>query len=110
MVAEWCYSNVKMAASFSPISGPWRNCFSSWDLVFCSPRLSGMSADSNRIHGLFRRLNKQLSKAAAKVEPRNVHGFRTAARRVEAVLQELDPDPNRNQRRLLKQLTRIRKG
>jgi CHAD domain-containing protein len=68
-----------------------------------------MSADSSRIHDLFRRLSRQLNKAATRVEPQNVHGFRTAARRVEAVLEVLNPEPKRNQRRLLKQLTRIRK-
>ena len=68
-----------------------------------------MSADQEPIHKLFRKLARQLAKAASNAQPGNVHAFRTAARRVEAVLGALDPEPDKNQRRLLKQLTRLRR-
>lgn len=68
-----------------------------------------MSAEQDLIHKLFRKLARQLAKAASKAQPENVHAFRTAARRVEAVLGELGPEPDKNQRRLLKQVTRLRR-
>ncbi len=68
-----------------------------------------MSAERDLIHKLFRKLARQLARAASKAQPENVHAFRTAARRAEAVLDELGPEPDKNQRRLLKQLTRLRR-
>jgi CHAD domain-containing protein len=68
-----------------------------------------MPAGNESIHQLFRKLSRQLARAASKAQPENVHAFRTAARRVEAVLSELKPTPDKNQRRLLKRLTRLRR-
>lgn len=68
-----------------------------------------MSAEQDLIHKLFRKLARQLARAASKAQPENVHAFRTAARRAEAVLDELGPEPDKNQRRLLKQITRLRR-
>jgi CHAD domain-containing protein len=42
-------------------------------------------------------------------DPQPVHGFRTAARRVQTLLEEFVPDRSRNQKKLLKLLGRIRK-
>jgi CHAD domain-containing protein len=68
-----------------------------------------MSLDQQRIHSLFRKLARQSAKLADKPQPHEVHQFRTATRRVQAVLEELVPEPDRNQRRLLKQLARLRR-
>jgi CHAD domain-containing protein len=68
-----------------------------------------MSVEQDLIHKLFRKLARQLARAASKAQPENVHAFRTAARRVEAVLDELGSEPDKNQRRLLKQITRLRR-
>lgn len=68
-----------------------------------------MSVDQKRIHSLFRKLARQTTKLADKPQPQDVHQFRTATRRVQAVIEELAPDPDRNQRKLLKELTRLRR-
>lgn len=68
-----------------------------------------MSADQQPFHPLFQKLARQLVKVSSKPLPKNVHQFRTATRRVEACLQELGPEPNRNQRKLRRQLSRLRR-
>jgi len=50
-----------------------------------------------------------LRKLEAHPSTENVHRFRTHSRRIETILQELVPDPSRNQKKLLKQLGRLRK-
>jgi CHAD domain-containing protein len=68
-----------------------------------------MLVDHERLHSLFRKLGRQLVKVSSKPLPKNVHQFRTATRRIEAVVGELVPKPDRNQRKLLKQLSRLRR-
>jgi CHAD domain-containing protein len=68
-----------------------------------------MSVYQETIHSLFSKLERQLVKSASKPLPRNVHRLRTSIRRVEAVLMELPPELDRNQRKLLKLLTRLRR-
>lgn len=67
-----------------------------------------MPVDQERIHNLFSKLGRELSKVSAKPQPKTVHQFRTATRRVEA-LAELLPEQDRNLRKLLKQLGRLRR-
>jgi CHAD domain-containing protein len=67
-----------------------------------------MPVDRERIDNLFRKLGRELTKISAKPQPKNVHQFRTATRRVEA-LAELLPDHDRNFRKLLKQLGHLRR-
>lgn len=67
-----------------------------------------MSLDEERVHAVFERLGRQLTKLR-KPAPRNVHQFRTATRRLEAILEELVSSPDRSQRKLLKQLSRLRR-
>jgi CHAD domain-containing protein len=57
----------------------------------------------------FRKLSRQLNKLAKKPAPENVHKFRTYSRRIEALLDELVPKFTRNDKKLLKQLARLRK-
>jgi CHAD domain-containing protein len=68
-----------------------------------------MSVYQKNIHNLFVRTARQVSKTAAKAEPRNVHQLRTSIRRVEAVLEEVSPELDGNQRKLLKILGRLRR-
>jgi len=67
-----------------------------------------MPVDQERIHSLFQKLGRELGKVAAKPQPKTVHQFRTATRRVEALVGLL-PDQDRNLRKLLKQLGRLRR-
>jgi CHAD domain-containing protein len=62
-----------------------------------------------RCHSLFRKTERALVKMSGSQEPQPVHGFRTAARRVQTLLEEFVPDRSRNQKKLLKLLGRIRK-
>jgi CHAD domain-containing protein len=48
-------------------------------------------------------------KVSLKQLPENVHGFRTGTRRLQTLLQELAPESDRNQKKLLKLLSRARK-
>jgi CHAD domain-containing protein len=68
-----------------------------------------MPVDQERSRSAFAKLSRQLAKLAIKPAPENVHKFRTYGRRVEALLDELVADPNRNEKKLLKQLSRLRK-
>ena len=68
-----------------------------------------MPVDQERSRLAFQRLNRQLTKLARKPAPESVHKFRTYGRRVEALLDQLVPKPNRNDRKLLKLLSRLRK-
>jgi CHAD domain-containing protein len=58
---------------------------------------------------IFRRTEKALVRLASDEHAEAVHGFRTSVRRLEIMLEEFAPDGNRNQRKLLKLLNRIRK-
>jgi len=68
-----------------------------------------MTADQKTIHSLVSKVNRQLTKLAAKPDANGVHRFRTGARRMEALLTELVAKPGRNDKKLLKLLGRLRK-
>lgn len=68
-----------------------------------------MSVDQKRSRLAFQKLTRQLSKLAAKPTAESVHKFRTYGRRIEALLDALVAHPNRNDRKLLKLLARLRK-
>jgi CHAD domain-containing protein len=68
-----------------------------------------MPIDQDPSHVAFRKLSRQLAKLTKKPAPENVHKFRTYSRRVEAMLEELVPKLSRNDKKLLKQLARLRK-
>jgi CHAD domain-containing protein len=63
----------------------------------------------DRVSRLFDKVIRQLGKMGSHAQPKDVHQFRTAARRMEAVLEVLVPQPDRNQRKLLKQLSKARR-
>src|SRR5580700_1141296 len=68
-----------------------------------------MPVDLKRSRSVFQSLARQLTKIAKSPAPESVHKFRTNSRRVEAVLSEVIPELNRNDRKLLKLLSRLRK-
>jgi CHAD domain-containing protein len=68
-----------------------------------------MAFDHDRVAQLFKKLDRQLGKLSAKPQPKSIHQFRTAARRVETLLPELIPDHDRKSRKLLKLITKLRR-
>jgi CHAD domain-containing protein len=68
-----------------------------------------MPIDLKRSRLAFQRLGRELTKLARHPAPESVHKFRTNSRRVEALLSEVVPQLARNERKLLKLLSRLRK-
>lgn len=68
-----------------------------------------MALDRDRVTRLFEKLDRQLPKLSSKPQPKSVHQFRTAARRVETVVAELIADHDRKARKLLKLVTKLRR-
>lgn len=68
-----------------------------------------MSFNQEIIRSTFRKLDRQLEKLAHKPAPENIHKFRTSSRRVEVVTAELTQSRSRNDKKLLKLLSRLRK-
>ena len=58
---------------------------------------------------VFQKVERDLLKLCSKQTTESVHRFRTGARRLQTLLDELIPDSDRNQKRLLKLLARLRK-
>lgn len=68
-----------------------------------------MALDTKLIHRTFQRLDRELAKLAKKPVPERVHKFRTSSRRVEALLTEVPPELHRNDEKVLKLLSRLRR-
>jgi CHAD domain-containing protein len=68
-----------------------------------------MSIAPERCRLVFQKLERDLDRLSAQPEANRVHRFRTGVRRLQTLLEELCPARDRNQKRLLKLLTRIRK-
>jgi CHAD domain-containing protein len=68
-----------------------------------------MAIDLKRSRLVFQRLARELTKLAKNPAPESVHKFRTNSRRVEALLSEVSVALNRNDKKLLKLLSRLRK-
>src|SRR5579872_812709 len=68
-----------------------------------------MPIDLKRSRLAFQKLGREVSKLTRKPAPESVHKFRTNSRRVEAVLSEVVPELTRNEKKLLKLLSRLRK-
>jgi len=66
-----------------------------------------VAQDRSRI--AFQKLNRELTKLAARPIPENVHRFRTSGRRVETLLDELIEKPSRNDEKLGELLAQLRK-
>jgi CHAD domain-containing protein len=68
-----------------------------------------MSIAPNRSRLVFQKLEPDLVKLSSKPGPDSVHRFRTGTRRLQILLGELSPKLDRSEKKLLKQLGRIRK-
>src|SRR5438067_10398032 len=68
-----------------------------------------MALDANRAEKPLRKLRKLLKKMPAMPSADDIHDFRTNSRRIEASLQALSLDSGNNCRRILKQISRLRK-
>jgi len=68
-----------------------------------------MSIDPKRMRAVFQKLERDLIKLSSKPQPDSVHRFRTGTRRLQILLGELSPKLDRNEKKLLKLLGRIRK-
>jgi CHAD domain-containing protein len=68
-----------------------------------------MSITSDRSKLAFQKTERALLKLSSGQGPESVHGFRTNSRRLEVLLEQLLPQRERNQKKLLKMLNRIRR-
>lgn len=68
-----------------------------------------MPVDQRHCREVFQKLDHELGKIMKHPSPEGVHKLRTSTRRVETVLEELVPEPDKSTRKLLKSLTRLRK-
>ena len=68
-----------------------------------------MPIAAKRSHAIFQKLERDLIKLPSNPQAVCVHRFRTRARRLQILLGELSPKVNRNEKKLLKLLGRIRK-
>jgi CHAD domain-containing protein len=68
-----------------------------------------MPIDLKRSRLAFQKLGRELTRLTKEPAPDSVHKFRTNSRRVEALLSEVAPELNRNDKKLLKLLSRLRK-
>lgn len=68
-----------------------------------------MPIDLKRSRLAFQKLGRELTKLTKEPAPENVHKFRTHSRRVEALLSEVALELTRNDKKLLKLLSRLRK-
>src|SRR5256885_13729874 len=69
-----------------------------------------MALDSDQVQKPVRKLRKILKKISRNPSPAKVHDLRTRTRQIEAALGALALDSNRNGRKLLKSLSRVRKN
>src|SRR5437868_511196 len=58
---------------------------------------------------VFQKMERALLKLSSGQDPESVHSFRTTSRRLQTLLEQVVPESDRNRRKLLKMLDRIRK-
>src|SRR5712671_5952041 len=88
----------------------FRDCLFADKPVFSSPILIlFMSVAPKRSSAVFRKLEQDLAKLSSELEARNVHRLRTGTRRLQILLNDLSPELDRSQKKLLKLLGRLRK-
>ena len=68
-----------------------------------------MPVDQTQCRIVIQKLDRQLIQMAKKLDPASVHKVRTYSRRVESLLANLVAEPNRNHKKLLKLLGKLRK-
>jgi CHAD domain-containing protein len=122
-LAESCYNSVKIPACGSVGEFDWtavpeeqirqflRLHFVGFpcSFSFSHESVPDMPIDLKRSRLAFQRLSRELTKLAKNPAPESVHKFRTNSRRVETLLSEVAPELSRNDKKLLKLLSRLRK-
>jgi CHAD domain-containing protein len=68
-----------------------------------------MSVEAKHISLVFQKLERDLVKLSSKQTAASVHNFRTGASRLQTLFQQLLPEDERSQKRLIKMLSRMRK-
>lgn len=68
-----------------------------------------MSITSDRGRLVFQKTERALQTLSSQQTAESVHGFRTASRRLQTLLEQLLPERDHNQKKLLKMLNRIRR-
>src|SRR5690242_16673108 len=68
-----------------------------------------MLISPERTQFVFEKLDRDLRRLQSARSAESVHGFRTTTRRLQTLLEELMPERNRDQKKLLKLLDRLRK-
>jgi CHAD domain-containing protein len=68
-----------------------------------------MPTDPKRSRMVFQKLEQDLIKLSSKPVAKNIHRLRTGTRRLQILLGELSPEIDRNQKKLLKALSKLRK-
>ena len=110
-LADRCYNSVKIALrkrrDFKASRQLYESCTpgQSRRIDFCIP----MPFDLKACRQALRKLDRQTAKLGKEVSAENIHNFRTSSRRVETILENLSPDPDRNTRKLLKILSGLRR-
>ena len=68
-----------------------------------------MAISSKHVQRIFQKTERELDRLSSEKHAKAVHGFRTSARRLETVLQEIAPQRDRHAKKLLKILNAIRR-
>src|ERR1700736_2347074 len=68
-----------------------------------------MAISSERSQFVFRKTERALLQLSSQQNAESVHGFRTASLRLQTLLEQLLPERDGNQKKLLKLLSRLRK-
>lgn len=68
-----------------------------------------MPIDQERTHKLFRRAGRLVTQAGEHPSPEAIHQLRTTVRRLETLFEQLAVVPDRNQKKVLKRLMRLRR-
>jgi CHAD domain-containing protein len=68
-----------------------------------------MAISSQHAKRIFRKTERELDRLSSEKHSKAVHSFRTSARRLETLLEDLSPRRDRNQKKLLKMLNAIRR-
>src|SRR5207302_4129095 len=74
-----------------------------------SNKPSSMPIAPERTRSVFQKLERDLLKISSKQDAESVHRFRTGTRRLQTLFEEIVPERDRNHRKLLKMLSRVRK-
>jgi CHAD domain-containing protein len=109
-LADGCYKGVKISVAFSEWPAPFQIGFDLRRRLNSRTLTSAMAISPERGKSIFRKTERELVRLSSGHRAEAVHGFRTAARRLQTLLEQLVSDNNRKHKKLLKILNRIRKS